>query len=138
MIGMAPYLYFSGRCEEALAFYVDTFGAQIKARIRFGEVIPDTDKAHERWILHAELEAKGMSLMMSDGMPNTPISPPSEQIALAIAVDDTEEQDRLFAKLGAGGKVDHPLRDTFYGGRMGMVRDRFGIMWMLNWSPPRQ
>lgn len=138
MIGMAPYLYFSGRCEEALAFYADVFDGHIKAKIRFGEAIPNTDKAHESWVLHAEFEAKGMNLMMSDGMPHTPKSPPTNQIGMAVAVEDTAEQDRLFAKLVEGGEVIQKLENTFYGGRLGMLRDRFGIMWMLNWSPARQ
>lgn len=138
MIGMAPYLYFSGKCEEALAFYADVFDGRIKAKIRMGEAIPNADKAHENWILHAEFEAKGMNLMMSDGMPNAPAFPPTKKVALAIAVEDTAEQDRLWAKLKEGGEIINACEDTFYGGRLGMLRDRFGIQWMLNWMPTRQ
>lgn len=138
MIGMAPYLYFGGKCEEALGFYADAFGGRIKTMIRFGEAMPNPAEEHERWILHAEFEAQGMNLMASDGMPNTPVSPPSKQVALAIAVDDTAEQDRIWAKLVEGGTVVQALHDTFYGGRLGMLVDRYGISWMLNWSPAPQ
>lgn len=138
MIGMAPYLNFSGKCETALSFYSDAFGGKVKTLIRMGEAIPNSAEEHKRWILHAEFEAPGMALMASDGMPNAPVLPPSGQIALAIAVDDTAEQDRIWAKLVEGGKVMQPLHDTFYGGRLGMLTDRFGITWMLNWSPARQ
>lgn len=136
MIGMAPYLYFSGNCEAALAFYADVFGGTVKTRIRFGEAIPNSAEQHKNWILHAEFEAKGMNLMASDGMPGAPHSP-GGQVSLAIAVESTEEQDRLWAKLSEGGKVCHPLENTFYGGRLGAITDRFGISWMLNWSPAR-
>lgn len=135
MIGMAPYLYFSGKGEEALKFYADVFDGRVKTMIRFGEAIPDSAPEHRARILHAEFEAPGMVFMASDGMPDVPPSPPSMQVALAIAVDDKAEQDRLWEKLEKGGNVIRPLHDTFYGGRLGVVTDRYGICWMLNFSP---
>jgi len=129
---LIPYLAFGGRCEAALQHYAETLGGRVKALMRLGEAMPGSAPEHAQHILHAELEADGLFLMASDGMPGAPPPKPGDNVALALWVGSVDEQDRVWAGLAEGGTVGHPLHDTFYGDRMGVLTDRFGIRWMIS------
>jgi len=132
---LKPYLFFDGRCEEALAFYAEALSGRATTIIRMGEAMKDTAPEHANKIIHALFQAGEVSFMASDGMPGEP-APTGGSVSLALDFDTTEEQERVWAKLVEGGSVLTALHDTFYGGRMGVLTDKFGIRWMLNWSPP--
>lgn len=135
MTTLTPYLFFGGRTEAALSFYAEALSGRATAIIRMGEAMKDAPDEQKNRIIHSVFEAKGLSFMASDGMPGEP--PAAEgPVSLALGFDTTEEQERVWAKLVEGGKVLTALHDTFYGGRMGVLTDRFGMRWMLNWSPP--
>lgn len=137
MTTLYPYVFFGGRCEEALARYSDALGGRVKTMMRLGEVNPGTAEEHKRWIIHSELEVDGRVLLMAgDGVPSAPPAVGPGQVSLALAFDTVDELERVFAKLSDGGEVLRPVHDTFYDGKMGVVRDAFGVSWMLNWSPP--
>jgi len=130
-----PYLFFNGRCEEALHFYQDAVGASIGAMMRF----KDSPEPHsescplpsgwENKIMHSNLTIGESTLMASDGMGNTPSI---SGISLCIAADNVEQAERLFAALSEGGKVDMPLQKTFWAKSFGVLSDRFGVSWMIN------
>jgi PhnB protein len=137
---VTPYLYFNGRCEEALDFYAKSLGAEVTARMRFSEspepqpegVNPPGDK-----IMHAEFSVGGTKLMASDGMCSGPAA--FQGVSLALAVDDIAQAERLFAALGEGGQVQMPMMQTFFSPRFGMVADKFGVSWMvLAYDPSQQ
>ncbi len=126
-----PYVFFDGRCEEALAFYRDTIGAEITMMMRFGEspepsqmpgVEPDK-------IMHAAFTVGGTMVMASDG--HCSGQPRFEGFALALSVKDEAEANRAFAALAEGGAVAQPLIKTFFSPAFGMLKDRFGVMWMV-------
>ncbi len=128
-----PYLFFEGRCEEALAFYGQVFGARVEMLMRFkdspdpsaAEMSPgDGDK-----VLHASFRIGETELMASDGMAQG--QPKFEGIALSVTAKDPAEADRLCAALAAGGKVQMAPAKTFFSPRFGMVADRFGVSWMV-------
>jgi len=129
---LIPYLTITGRCEEALHFYAAAFGGEIKALMRFEEAPEPVAAEHKRLIMHAQLDADGFSLMASDGRPGMAPPPPSSPITLNILLSDAAEQDRVWAKLGAGGTVGVALHQAFWGMRFGMLTDKFGFTWMLN------
>ncbi len=135
MQSMIPYLVLGGRCEEALRFYSEVFDAKIEGVIRHGEVMKELPAAQASLILHAEIRAPGVHLMATDGQPGLPPPPPSQAIMIALGLDDTKEQDRIWAKLIEGGEELKELHSTFYGGRLGVLKDRFGITWVLNVMP---
>jgi PhnB protein len=135
MTTLTPYLFFGGRCEEALSFYAEALSGRATTIIRMGEAMKDAPDEHKGLIIHSLFEAKGLSFMASDGMPGEPPDP-GGPVSLALGFDTTEEQERVWAKLVEGGTVLTALHGTFYGGRMGVLTDRFGMRWMLNWSPP--
>ena len=130
-----PYLFLDGRCEEALAFYGKTLGAQVEMMMRFKEspeqsmVPPDGgDK-----IMHASFRIGDSTVMASDG--RCLGQPAFQGFGLSLTVRDEAEADRVFGALSDGGQVQMPLTETFFSPRFGMVADRFGVCWMVIVEP---
>src|SRR5262245_49420925 len=124
-----PYLFFDGRCEEALDYYRRTLGAEIQTMMRYKES-PDSsgmpagvgDK-----VMHAAFKIGDTQILASDG--NSQGKPKFEGISLAVDPASVKDADRMFAALADGGKVQMPMVPTFFAERFGMVADRFGISW---------
>lgn len=138
MTRVNPYLFLGRATEEALSFYAGVFRGTVRTLIRWREAMPQVSEADANRVIHAEFEAGGVFFMVSDPpgeAQHLSTSPQTGPIGLALAFDERAEQERVFAALSDGGEVHAPLHDTFYGGRMGVVRDRFGVQWLLNWSP---
>ena len=127
-----PYLFFDGRCEEALELYKKAIGAEVTALIRFKDS-PDPTMVHggadPNKILHAVFRVGETTIMTSDGRNQG--KPSFQGFALSIAVKTEAETKKLFNALAEGGRVEMPLGKTFFSPSFGMVVDRFGIMWML-------
>ncbi|MGO8918335.1 MAG: VOC family protein [Stellaceae bacterium] len=126
-----PYLFFDGRCEEAIGFYRKTLGAEVGMLMRFkdgperGMVPPG---AAEK-VMHASLRIGETTLMASDG--KCLGQPMFQGFALSLDVPSDAEAERLFAALSDGGQVQMPLTKTFFASSFGMVADRFGVSWMV-------
>jgi len=131
---LEPYLFFYGRCEEALNFYKDVFGGEIIALNRFegspmeSQVAPD----ERRNVMHATFKAPGLSFMAADGSAAGPVG--EGNVSLSLATSDDAEARRVFDKLSQGGKVTMPFDNVFWGGKFGMLSDRFGVCWMVSSS----
>jgi PhnB protein len=129
-----PYLFFGGRCEEALEFYRTALGAKVDFLMRYKES-PEPAPAgrlpagFENKVMHATFRIGGTMLMGSDGCEE---GAKFEGFSLSLAVPTEAEADRAFAALSAGGKVEMPLGKTFWSPRFGMLTDRFGIGWMVS------
>jgi PhnB protein len=126
-----PYLFFDGKCEEALEFYRRTIGAEVTALLRCKDS-PDPAVAMpgaEDKVMHARLRIGDTMVMASDGRCQG--KPEFHGFALSLTAADAVEADRLFAALGDGGQVQMPLSETFFSPRFGMVADRFGVSWMV-------
>ena len=130
-----PYLFFDGRCEEAIAFYQRTLGAEVTMLMRFKEA-PDpamcTPGTAEK-VMHAALRIGEATVLASDGRCGG--KPTFQGFALSLTVSDDAAADRLFGALGDGGQVQMPLAKTFFSSRFGMVADRFGVGWMVYVAP---
>lgn len=130
-----PYLFFDGRCEEAVEFYKRALGAKVEMLMRYREspdpLPPDlTGPAVDDKIMHVSLRIGDAVVMASDGC--TDEKPEFDGFSLSINVRDTDTADRMFNALTDGGKVVMPLGKTFWSPRFGMVTDRFGVGWMVN------
>jgi PhnB protein len=126
-----PYLYFNGRCEEALEFYKKVLGAQVEQLFRFKEN-PEPQynpPGSENKVMHACVRIGDSTLMASDGM--CAGAAKFEGISMSANAASVEEAERLFAALGEGGKVQMPMAETFFSPRFGMVADKFGVSWMV-------
>jgi len=132
-----PYLFFNGRCEEAIEFYRAALDAEVGMLMRFSEN-PDTPPPGtlpEDWddkVMHAELKVGGGTIMMSDGCE---ASQGFEGFCLALNVATPDEATRFFNALCDRGEITMPLGETFWSACFGMVKDRFGIGWMVGAEP---
>jgi len=128
-----PYLFFDGRCEEALEFYKSALGAKVEMMLRFKEN-PDPQPGmcapgSENKIMHAAFHVGESLVMASDGMAGG--KPEFKGFSLSVNAKDEAHADRLFNALGKGGQVTMPLAKTFFSPRFGMVTDKFGVGWMV-------
>ena len=133
-----PYLFFNGRCEEAIEYYKKALGAEVLMMMRFKEnpdspgpesVPPGLDDK----VMHASLRVGETEIMASDGMCTGKTE--FQGVSLSLEVSNEAEADRLFNTLAEGGQVQMPIGKTFFSPRFGVVADRFGVSWMVVTTP---
>lgn len=128
-----PYLFFGGRCEEALDFYGQTIGAEVERLMRFKENpdpktrLPD---CFDEKIMHALVRIGATTFMASDGRCEGPT--PFEGFSLSLTVSNDDEAERVFNALGENGTIVMPLEKTFWTSKFGLLEDRFGVSWMVS------
>ena len=133
-----PYLFFDGRCEEAIEFYKRALGAGVLALMRFRES-PDPPPpgvlapGSEDKVMHASLRIGETEVMASDG--HCAGEPAFQGVSLSLSVAGEAEADRLFNALAEGGQVQMPIGRTFFSPRFGIVAGRFGVSWMVVTTP---
>jgi PhnB protein len=126
---LAPYIFFYGRCEEALEFYKGVFGGTYEMmRVRDAPDLGMPPEAANR-IMHATFTAGDITFLAADGRDIKPVDPDAGNITLALRFDDGTRGERVFNGLAAGGKIGMPIDKAFWGGRFGMVTDKFGTEW---------
>ena len=130
-----PYLFFDGRCEEALEFYKSALGAEIQMLMRFKDNPEPQAKPTGVGdkVMHTSFRIGETTVMASDGRCQG--RPSFQGFALSLTAPNDAEAERLFAALAEGGQVQMPLARTFFSSRFGMVADRFGVSWMIYVEP---
>lgn len=128
-----PYLTFNGRCEEAIEFYRQALGAEVQMLARFKDM-PDAPPgmvtpATENKVMHASLKIGDSIILASDGRCQG--SAMFEGFSLAMHVANEAEAKSRFGALSEGGQVEMPLAKTFFSSSFGMLKDRFGLRWMV-------
>ena len=133
-----PYLFFDGRCEEAVEFYRKTLGAEVTMLMRFKDS-PDLEMcppgAGDK-VMHMCFRIGDTILFASDGRCTG--QPNFQGFSLSLTAPNDSEAERLFASLADGGQVQMPLTKTFFSSHFGMVADRFGVPWMIVVAPCQQ
>jgi PhnB protein len=130
-----PYLFFNGRCEEALEFYKNTLGAQVEMMMRFKDSpdkaqCPEGSLPPDEKVMHACVRIGTGVLMASDGM-TTSGKPSFAGFSLSYDAKDEADAKRRFDALAKGGQVEMPLGETFFAKSFGAVKDKFGVSWMV-------
>ena len=131
-----PYLFFDGRCDEAIEFYRSALGAEVTMLMRFKDN-PDPGMGQPMAgdkVMHASLRIGETTILVSDG--HCQGRPSFQGFSLSLTVRDDAEAERLFAALADGGQVQMPLAQTFFSSRFGMVADCFGVLWMVYVEAP--
>jgi PhnB protein len=124
-----PYLYFEGRCEEALEFYRGAVGAQVTTLMRWKDAPEPPPPGSENKVMHAEFRVGDTVILASDGKSQG--RPTFQGFALALSTSSDAETDRVFGALADRGQVLQPLTSTFFTSRFGMLVDRFGVAWTI-------
>lgn len=136
------YLNFAGNTEEALNFYKSVFGGEFSSVVRYkdmpieGVTIPKED---ENKIMHISLPiGKDDALMASDTLESLGQKlTQGNNVYISVHPESKEDADRIFQALSAGGRVEMPISDQPWGDYFGSLVDKFGVMWMVNYSYPK-
>ncbi|MEX2513990.1 MAG: VOC family protein [Cyclobacteriaceae bacterium] len=133
-----PYLGFDGNCREAMTFYKTCFGGELQFQT-FGEspMASQCPAGKEGQILHSSLTGDNFLFMATDMTPPDGFQRGSE-ISLAINFDTEADIRKVYALLGEQGKVIDDLKESFWGSLFGVVQDRFGKVWMLDFENKQQ
>ena len=134
------YLNFEGQAEEAFRFYAEALGGELTEVHRFGSMPPqdgfELTPEQREWVMHVGLSVgDGQMLMASDTIEG--MGPPrveGNNFSISIHPSSREEADRVFRALAEGGTITMPIQDQFWGDYFGMIADRFGVNWMVNYS----
>ncbi len=135
-----PYLNFSGNTEEAFNFYKSVFGGEFTMLMRFKDVpdqkIPDDVKSQ---IMHVALPLGKNNILMGTDAPESMdfALTSGNNVHISIHAESREEADKLFNGLSAGGNVQMPMADMFWGDYYGSFADKFGIQWMVSFTNPK-
>lgn len=133
------YLSFNGNCREAFNFYKSVFGIEFSYISRFGD-IPENENykvtdAYSDKIMHVAIPIGSSILMGSDcGEEQAALFRQGNNFSVSLTADSREQADSVFMALSEGGEVSRPMNDTFWGDYFGMIRDRFGVSWMISYN----
>ena len=136
MNAITPYLNFDGRTREAMTFYAEILGGDLRLQT-FKEVGMGDDPIVADRIVHAALHSGKATLMASDTQPGQPFTQ-GNSIWVCVDCSSPGELDQFFAKLSAGGHTQMEPQDTFWGARFAMLTDRYGVGWMFNAELPKK
>ena len=138
MAKINPYLTFNGNCEEAMTFYKAVFGTEFSYVGRFSD-FPDESKnmpgVRPEQIMHMTMPISKETVLMACDNPR-----PQEKVvfgqhlSLSVTAESKEEADKLFNGLASGGAIAMPITNTFWNAYFGMLVDKFGVLWMINYE----
>lgn len=138
-----PYLNFPGNCEEVFDFYKSVFGGEFLSVIRFKEMVipgaPAIPKEAENKIMHIALPI-GESILMGSDAPNEmgfKINIGNNNY-INISPASRDEATLLFNKLSNGGEIEMPISDQVWGDYFGSFKDKYGVMWMINYHEEKK
>ncbi|MEK7641617.1 MAG: VOC family protein [Patescibacteria group bacterium] len=142
MIIINPWINFNGNAEEAFTFYKSVFGGEFTKITRFKDIasaeVPVAEK-EENKIMHITLPISKGNVLIGNDVPEFmgPVNENENRSKISIHTESKEEADRLFNGLSAGGTVEGPMGDSPWGSYAGMFRDKYGIEWLIEFSPEK-
>ncbi len=142
MARVSTYLNFERQTEEAFNFYKTVFGGDFTDTIhRMGEVPPQPgqpalSEEDKKLVMHVELKILGGHSLMGTDAPESMGFKVNfgNNIYINLEPDNRAETEKLFNALSAGGKVEMPLQEMFWGDYFGSCKDKYGVQWMFNCS----
>lgn len=140
MPNINPYIHFNGNAEEAFTFYKSIFGGEFRMIARFkdfpnpGHPIPEKEANK---VMHIALPIGKNSILMGSDVPEMlgRVNENENRSKISISAESKEEADKLYNGLSAGGNIEMPIGDSPWGSYFGMFRDKYGIEWMVDYSP---
>ena len=140
MINTDIYLHFNGQCEKAFKFYQSAFGGEFITARRYKEMA-GSDKmgqADGERMMHISLKITPASTLMGSDLPTS--EEKNFQLGnnyhICLQAETEKEADKLFQALSKDGKIEMPMNKTFWGAYFGMLEDKFGVHWMINFTYP--
>ena len=139
---ISPWINFNGNAEEAFTFYNSVFGGEFTKVTRFKDIASEQfpmAKSEENKIMHIALPIGKCNALMANDVPEAMgrTNENENRSKIVINADSKEEAEKLFNGLSAGGQVEMPIGDTPWGTYFGMFRDKYGIEWMVDYTPKK-
>lgn len=138
MANINPYIHFNGNTEEAFNFYKSVFGGEFKNITRFKDLAIDAPiaDAEADKIMNIILPIGASSFLMGSDVPSFmgQVNESENRSKIVVNADTKEEADRLFNGLSSGAEVEVPINSSPWGSYFGMLRDKYGIEWMVNFE----
>jgi PhnB protein len=129
-----PYVFFDGRCEEALRFYGEKLGAEVVFKMHYKDAPPEVnrqaDPETDDKVMHASIRIGESIVMMSDDCMSPGVT--HNGFMLSLTASSPADAEKLYNALAQGGKITMPWQATFWTKGFGMVTDQFGIGWMVS------
>jgi PhnB protein len=140
MARVSTYLNFARSTEQAFLFYKSVFGGEFNGGIhRFSDIPPSPNQppiaeADKNLVMHVELPILAGHVIMGTDAPESMgfTSRQGNNVYINLEPDTRAETEKLFNALAAGGKVEMPLQDMFWGAYFGSLTDKFSVQWMFN------
>jgi len=132
-----PYLLFNGNCEHAFDFYQSIFGGDILEKVKYKDVPSEMEipKSFENKIAYMSLPIGREIILMGSDSGMVDHVAVGTNVSLTVRISDEDEAKRIFKELSDGGNVTMKLQKTFWAEQYGIVIDRFGVNWMINYDP---
>ena len=140
MATINPWINFNGNAEEAFTFYKSVFGGEFSKVVRFKDIASaefQVAEKEENKIMHIALPIGTTTMLIANDVPEVlgRVNENENRSKILISAESKEEADKLFDGLSAGGKVEGPMGDSPWGSYAGMFRDKYGIEWIIEFSP---
>jgi PhnB protein len=134
-----PHINFNGNAEEAFTFYKSVFGGEFRKIIRFKDIPSEGFTIAEEdanKIMHIALPIGDSNVLMGNDVPSFlgKVNENENRSKISVSTASKEEADKIFNGLSAGGTVEMPMEDSFWGSYFGMFRDKYGIEWMVEYN----
>lgn len=140
MTTINPWINFNGNAFEALTFYKSVFGGEFKKIVRFKDLasaeFPVPENEAEK-IMYISLPIGNGSVLIANDVPGFmgPVNEQENRSKILINTGSKEEAEKLFNGLSIGGEIEGPMGDSPWGSYAGMFRDKYGIEWLVEFSP---
>ena len=140
MATINPWINFNGNAEEAFTFYKSVFGGEFSKVVRFKDIASDefpVAEKEENKIMHIALPIGTTTMLIANDVPEVlgRVNENENRSKILVNTESKEEADRLFKGLSAGGEVEGSMGDSPWGSYAGMFRDKYGIEWIIEFSP---
>jgi len=139
MAQINPHINFNGNAEEAFTFYKSVFGGEFAKILRFKDISSPEFQVSENEankIIYIALPI-GKNTLMANDVPESMgrTNENENRSKISIGAESKEEADRLFNGLAVDGQIEFPIGDSPWGSYFGMLRDKYGIEWMVDFDP---
>jgi PhnB protein len=142
MTTLNPWINFNGNAEEAFTFYKSVFGGEFTKIVRFKDLASDempVAEKEENKIMYIALPISAGNMLIANDIPEVMgrVNEKENRSKILVNTESKAEADRLFAGLSEGGEVEGPMGDSPWGSYAGMFRDKYGIEWLIEFSPDK-
>jgi PhnB protein len=140
MTTINPWINFNGNAEEAFTFYKSVFGSEFTKIVRFKDLASaefPVPEAEAEKIMFIALPISNGNVLKANDVPSFlgKVNENENRSKISVSAESKEEAEKLFNGLSAGGTVEGPMGDSPWGSYAGMFRDKYGIEWIVEFSP---